>query len=290
MTRRLAAALALSTLLGACGDGGTGPRVPTSLQLSHGDLTLDHGESVTLAATLLDQHGSPFTTPPAGHGITWSSSAPHVAEVGAGVVETRGLGRATLTARAGSVPPASVQVSVTALMRLSFQYAGSHTGTFTLDRTAGDDAFGDGEWAMSTYDSEARSQILAAYRVRPDGRLDLFAILVDGRITSPRTQTLHFGEAVLMLGVETTGAEPRMEGQFLATAGSVTFSQATLSRLKGTFSIAMVGSEPGSTLTLSSGVLDVPVFDESAMGAPSAVAAAGMNAAREALRLQGTLR
>jgi hypothetical protein len=169
-----AAAAALS--LAACGDG-TGPRVPTAVEVVPRGLVLETGDTVTVQAVLVDQAGRPYTTLPPGYQITWSSSAPLVADVQNGLVQALRPGHATITARAGDLDPAPIQVTVDprpVSSQMAFAYDGFQTGTFAVDATFRlDQLNGDGEWALSwVTDEEDKSGAMVKYQnffARQDG-------------------------------------------------------------------------------------------------------------------------
>jgi hypothetical protein len=111
---RSGAALAGAVLLlSACSDGGVQPLTPTSLGLSVTSVQMEAGDTAVVTVTILDQHGSPMTPAPAGHTVSWTSSAPEIAWVEGGVIRGFSAGQATIQARAGALPEATVQVQVT---------------------------------------------------------------------------------------------------------------------------------------------------------------------------------
>jgi hypothetical protein len=111
--RHIAAATLAATVLIACSDG-TQPRVPSSVQVSQTSVRMEDGESVTVTASLLDQNGSAFASPVEGFAISWSSSAPAIASVNQGVITGETPGQAIVTAKAGSLPGANINVQVDA--------------------------------------------------------------------------------------------------------------------------------------------------------------------------------
>jgi uncharacterized membrane protein len=114
VARRL---LALPLLLGLAASGcadritDTGT-VPTSIELSRSELNLVRGTIETVSATVLDQHGEPMLSLPAGFAITWATSDPEVVRVADGLVSAHRGGRATITASAGQLTPAQLPVAV----------------------------------------------------------------------------------------------------------------------------------------------------------------------------------
>jgi hypothetical protein len=109
-------AILAALLLGGCGDA-IEPPVPAAVQVSRSAVEVQHGETVTLTATIVDQRGSPMAAPP-GLTIVWSSEQPGVATVTGGVVRGEWPGETSITASAGSLPAAVVQVQVTPAARV----------------------------------------------------------------------------------------------------------------------------------------------------------------------------
>lgn len=98
--RRVVAAVFAGVAISlACGDSqGPGP-VPASITLRPTDLELFVGETEQLTATVLDSTGAQLT----GQAVTFSSSAPQVAQVTiGGLVSAVGSGTAVITATAGA--------------------------------------------------------------------------------------------------------------------------------------------------------------------------------------------
>jgi subtilisin family serine protease len=135
------AALLLCVLLAACpgdgggdGDGGGGPtspapRTPTQLNISQSAVTVDEGASVQLSATVVDQHGQAFATPPAGYEVLWSSNATNIASVtGTGLITGAASGQTQVRASAGGlIAVANVTVNavggiITGAVTLAFDY------------------------------------------------------------------------------------------------------------------------------------------------------------------------
>jgi hypothetical protein len=111
----LAALVALAAA--GCGDGSPTDLAdgqPESIRLNMHAVRLAVGEDTTVIATLHDHHGHVIPNPPNGYQVTWSTSNPSVAIAIDGVVRSIGLGQATVTAAAASLPPASVDVQVVA--------------------------------------------------------------------------------------------------------------------------------------------------------------------------------
>lgn len=95
----LAATMALSTLLGACGGDSGGSTTPalvvTTVEVEPGTATLTVGDTVRLVAKVKDQNGAAL----GGKVATWSSSATSVATVAtSGTVTGVSVGSATITA------------------------------------------------------------------------------------------------------------------------------------------------------------------------------------------------
>jgi hypothetical protein len=264
-------ALTLAVLISACGDT-TQPLVPSDLQLSHQTVQLDHGEQVTVTATLVDQHGNAFTTPPQDFTINWSSSTPDVASVADGVIVARAPGTAVITARSGSLPERRVEVQVTTSMQIGFSYTGEREGSFSISRTLVDLEDPE-EVAVSYYDSEHGMQTIVAMRFRSDARIDMLLIAVDGRVQAPGAMSIGMGQAFLFLGLPFFGSEMDAEGMYASAGGTLSVSQASATRIAGTFSMNMVNVETMSALNVTGGTFNLPVFEEDVLDDMGAAAA-----------------
>lgn len=127
--RRCSALLLLAAA--ACGGGtttGTVPKLVASVSLSSTSATLQVGATVTLAATALDASGNTI----AGKSVAWSSSAPVIAMVAAGVVTAVSPGIATITATADSkVAQATITVTGSCGLPIALAVGELHTLTTT---------------------------------------------------------------------------------------------------------------------------------------------------------------
>jgi probable HAF family extracellular repeat protein len=112
--RWLALATLLALAVAGCGDGPSdlGSSRPESIRLNMHAVRLTAGEDTTVVATLHDRYGYEIITPPSGFQVTWSTSDPDVATVDGGLVRAVGAGQAVVTAAAGSLAPAAVDVQV----------------------------------------------------------------------------------------------------------------------------------------------------------------------------------
>jgi hypothetical protein len=252
-----------------CGDTTT-PRVPTTLQLDRSSVTMAFGDTVVVHWTVLDQHGASFTTPPSGFNVNWSSSSNAVVTVDAGRLIATGPGHATVTASAAGVTPIQLPVTVQALIlrgQRAFSLSGDSNGTFSIDETFNpfDPAFAFGSWVLTMYDSEYDSQDVIAQRRRADGRYDLFAFWVDGRVTSAGTRSIERGDGVFIRGIDPTTAD--WESVYDAISGQATFATVGGGRMTGTFSLEMTEEETGGSLQVTSGTFDVPILSEDVLGA-----------------------
>lgn len=113
-------ALPLAVLLAACGDsGGSDPveppptRTVASVSVAPETAEVPDGGTVQITATLTDQNGQAFTTPPSGVSVAWSSDDTDVASVsGTGMVTANRPGSVEITATA-SGKSASAAITVT---------------------------------------------------------------------------------------------------------------------------------------------------------------------------------
>jgi probable HAF family extracellular repeat protein len=113
--RRLGLAILLALTVAGCGNGGPSDLAstrPESIRLNMHAVRLTAGQDTTVVATLHDRYGYPVPTPPTGFQVTWSTSDPGVATVSGGVVRSVGAGTTVVTASAGSLAPATVDVHV----------------------------------------------------------------------------------------------------------------------------------------------------------------------------------
>lgn len=107
--RQLASLLLIAAV--ACSDSTEPPRVPTEIRLDPPSAQLSDGDTLRLAASVLDQTGQPLSPLPGGAALAWSSSSPAVVAVSDGLLTALRPGTARVTAQAGSAA-ASVEVTV----------------------------------------------------------------------------------------------------------------------------------------------------------------------------------
>ena len=115
--RTLALALMAALAVTACDDGLPSEAAsgqPTSVRLNMDAVQLLVGEDTTVSATLYDRNNQPTADPSGAYRLTWSSSDSDVASVVNGVIRAIGIGRATVTAVAASLPAARVEIEVPA--------------------------------------------------------------------------------------------------------------------------------------------------------------------------------
>jgi hypothetical protein len=263
-------AAAAALLLAACGDG-TGPRVPSAVEVVPQTLALETSDTVTVQAVLVDQAGRPYTTLPPGYQITWSSSAPLVADVQNGLVQALRPGQTIIRARAGDLAPAQIQVTVsprTVTGQMAFVYDGFQTGTFAVDATFRLDQLDwNGDWALSWLTDEpdesgavVRYHDFWAQQARSDGTVDWIVFWTVGEVTATGTWDIDGG-------LFFTG-EDLVDGSLEAVyfgAGLLNITVVGDRRLAGTFAMDMdeldENNEPtGEILDIRSGTFDIPVI------------------------------
>lgn len=111
---------------GGPADGGPGPRVLVSISVSPAASRLVVGSSVQLTASGVFSNGS---TTDVSTLVTWTTSAPGVADVGAGLVRAAAVGSATITATLNGVRgTAAIVVSPATIVSLAVTPATSATG------------------------------------------------------------------------------------------------------------------------------------------------------------------
>jgi hypothetical protein len=264
MIRTILTVVIATAVLAACGDG-TGPRIPTDVEVDPQTISMETSDTVRVQAVVVDQSGRAYTQVPTDYQITWSTSAPLVAEVEDGLIRALRPGQAIITARAGDLAPAQIQVTVTprtVSADLSFSYSGHQNGTFAiatdfqLDQI---DWYGD--WAFNFFDYNEDEQNVWAQRERTDGKVDWLVFFVSG-MAEPGT---HVGDGLFFYGfdVDTEVSDVVYYGQ-----ATVTYTAVTDRQVGGTFSMDMgeiVEVEEGNweftgqLLDLTAGTFDVPV-------------------------------
>jgi hypothetical protein len=271
MRSRTFALLAAALLAGACGDA-TEPRVPTGLELSETALNLERFDTVTLAATVLDQHGRAYAAISEGYAITWSSSAPQIADVSEGTIVAASPGSATITARAGNLPPVKLPVQVvprTYSGQLSFDYAGHRSGSFAVSSSFEFLASGNpnvASFAFATYEAEHDDQDFMAVSQRADGLFDALHFWVDQRVTTTGTRAVSDGMLFLGLG------PAAVEDAYWVSSGSVQITTVSDRRLVGTFTMSLEHAEFGTALNLTGGTFDLPEVPEAEFESSASVA------------------
>jgi hypothetical protein len=256
-------ALAGAVLTAACDS--TEPRVPTSVEVQPTAVTVEVGDTAMVTASILDQHGAPFSTPPEDHPITWTSSFGSIASVSNGVITGESPGTATVTVRAGELEPVEVQVTVeprTVTSQLAFDYSGDRSGTFSISETfrlvvaeIPDDL------AYSLYDQQEAEQIVGGEHLRADGLYDVIVFWVDGRVTSTGSRSIVGG--VVLFGFDLDVSS--WEAAYVMTAGSVTFASVSELQLAGSFQMEMLEFDTEAGLEVD-GTFDLPVIRQADFG------------------------
>jgi hypothetical protein len=268
--------LCAALMASACSSGSE-PRTPSSVELDRQAVTLEVGETVLIQATFLDQHGSAFAAPPPNVALSWSSSNGVVATVNQGTIIAAGAGTATVTASAPGIPPATVQVTVTARSyqgQISLDYSGTPGGHFSINSTfqLGPMGATTPDWAVSFYDPSFASQDVVGFSERTDGKLDVVWFWATGApITAPATRVIS---GFLILGLD---ADETWERGIEFPDGTATFTVPSQGRLSGTFSSQAVDVDTNEPVSISAGTFDVPVLPMTALF-PGANASVTMSA------------
>jgi hypothetical protein len=261
MIRKMLPIAAAAAMIVACGDS-TEPRVPTSLQVDQSTLSLQVGETKTVEAFIVDQHGRAYDAPPEGFAITWATADGGVAIVQAGQVTGVGSGQTTITATAGSLPAVQIPVQVEGALditggtfdlpllrgedpddavvtaQIGFSYSGHRTGTFSVNNTfaLGEISLND-SFAYTFFNAEFGDQDFVAWQRRDDGLIDYMEFYVQGAVTQAGTSQVYLG--FLFIGYD-VGADTAEAFYILdAEPGTITFTTATDTRLAGTFTLSM---------------------------------------------------
>lgn len=269
MSRRVLFIAAAALLLGACDS--TEPRVPTALQVDQQTVSLQVGETATVEAVVVDQNGRAYDAPPEGFAITWSTADANVATVEDGEITGVGTGQTTVSASAGSLPTAQVQVQVQGALeitggtfdlplltgnepddevvsaQIAFSYSGHRTGTFSVDNTFQvGDISANGSYAYTFHNPEFDDQDFIAWQRRDDGLLDYIEFYVDGGITQTGNSTVYLG--FLLLGYDVV--EDTAENFYVLEAepGTVNVTSASDTHLAGTFTLSMDAEALGAQI------------------------------------------
>jgi hypothetical protein len=269
MIRIILTVVVATAVLAACGDG-TGPRVPTDVEVDPQTISMETSDTVRVQAVVVDQSGRAYTQIPTGYQITWSTSAPLVAEVEDGLIRALRPGQAIITAQAGALNPVEIQVMVTSRTvetELSFSYGGFQTGTFDVDATFRlEQVDWDGDWALSWVTDEEDEGVMVRYhdfyaqQARSDGTVDWIFFWTVGEVTEAGIWEIDGGYF-------TTGQD-----LFDDSYEEVYFGRGTLNitavgdrRLTGAFAMDMValdenGERPDDALEITAGTLNIPVI------------------------------
>jgi uncharacterized protein YjdB len=252
-------------------------RVPGSVVLSVSHVELEVGESVTVAATIRDRQGQPYATPPAGHAVSWSTSAGSVATVEDGVITATGAGEATVTARAGDLPATTVHVVVSrppVSAQLAFSYSGHRSGSFAVSTSFHPESIPwDDSWAFTTYGYDGSNyQEVLAQSSRADGRYDIFWLVFEDPVTTTGTRVPLAGFFIFRYNPTNDTAD----AIYLLESGSVVVTSASPSHLAGTFTLRMLPLGIGPALNVTNGNFDLPNLPpDDLFAAPAAFGGAG---------------
>jgi hypothetical protein len=153
---------------------------------------------------------------------------------------------------------------------LEFTYGGDRSGSYTSEGipTIGSGGLPEvGSWAIARPDSLG-GMVIAAFE--PSGTTgDLFILQLHPIGTGEFTPCNIFaGEGChgrLIIGVDTDDFTA-VEDWFEITSGSVTLSEASDTRVRGTFTITLVNLDETQTITVDDGVIDVPFSSDQQLG------------------------
>ena len=252
----------LAPFVVGCGDDTiAGPPGAAILEFDQTSILIQVQETVELSVRVLDHQGNPIADVPDGW-IEWFSSNDAIVHVENGMVLGIRPGVAVVGARAGNLLPAEVMVQVEPRPlsgRLSFQYEGSHTGSFDVDSEfILDPEHGPipPDWVATFFFSTNQSQDIVAEAVRDNGLIDIVWLWVNFPVTSEITLPLDGAHVVLGFDGETEGAS------FGPMAnGVITFTSVTSARMVGTFQFS-VEHEASGILEVRSGSFDAPRVTE----------------------------
>jgi len=150
---------------------------------------------------------------------------------------------------------------------LEFTYGGDRSGSYTGDGvpTIGSGGLPEvGSWAMARPDSLG-GMVIAAFEPSGETTGDLFILQLHPIGTAEFTPcNIYAGEGChgrLIIGVDIEDFTV-VEEWFEITSGSVTLTEASSTRVRGTFSITLENQDGTETITVDDGVIDVPFSND----------------------------
>ncbi len=146
---------------------------------------------------------------------------------------------------------------------LEFTYGGDRTGSYASEGvpTIGSGGLPEvGSWAIARPDSLG-GMVIAAFEPGGETTGDLFILQLHPIRTGEFTPcNIYAGEGChgrLIIGVDIEDFTV-VEDWFEVTSGSVTLTEASSVRVRGTFSITLENLDETQTITVTDGVIDVP--------------------------------
>jgi hypothetical protein len=154
---------------------------------------------------------------------------------------------------------------------LEFTYGGDRSGTYASE---GVPTIGSGglpevdSWAIARADSLG-GMVIAAFEPSGATTGDLFILQLHPIRTGEFTPCdINAGEGChgrLIIGVDTEDFTA-VEDWFEISSGSVTLTEASDTRVRGTFSIVLENQDQTQTITIDDGVIDVPFSSDQQVG------------------------
>lgn len=150
---------------------------------------------------------------------------------------------------------------------LEFTYGGDRSGTYASEGapTIGSSGLPEvSSWAIARPDSLG-GMVIAAFEPSGATTGDLFILQLHPIRTGEFTPCdIYAGEGChgrLIIGVDTEDFTV-VEEWFEITSGSVTLSEASETRVRGSFSITLENQDATETITIDDGVIDVPFSND----------------------------
>lgn len=154
---------------------------------------------------------------------------------------------------------------------LEFTYGGDRTGSYASE---GVPTIGSGglpevnSWAIARPDSLG-GMVIAAFEPSGETTGDLFILQLHpigtGEFTPCNIFTGEGCHGRLIIGVDIEDLTA-VEDWFEIVSGSVTLSEASDTRVRGTFSVTLENQDGSQTITVDDGVIDVPFSSDQQLG------------------------
>lgn len=167
----------------------------------------------------------------------------------------------------GGDNPQGPQIPATGV---SFTFSGGGGGTFAVtgDVPTGTEGIGSRDWAAGLRNLEDNAYVIQALRARGGGRYDLAIAYITRTTVGSTSITAGCNPdvaacSIVQFGVNMSEADENYNFICIVTAGSISLSEITSARIKGSFSgtgICFTPSGGSSAFSVTNGNFDVPLI------------------------------